>query len=395
MLVRKVKAEEIPAMHRIQAMSFHGAVPRHEQPVENGLWPLERWGAFDDDGTIMGTVVDNQMTVRFDGHEVGMSGIGGVSTLPEYRYGNCIREIFREMLQEQYDRGVVFSSLFPFNHGFYGKFGYRYTRPHRVQTISTQLLRDRKFAGWAKPYHAGDDVQPYIDLYNDWSAHYNLSVPRTEAIMRFHLGSADPLTVRGENPHADRRFAYLLGEGEKVLASVVFDDVWRAEGPLLRLFEVCWREPAGLQAALGFLGRFSADYREIEWYLPTDLHLEHLVYDPYGVKEHRAYNLMARVVRADKALELLRRPADTRCIIHVSDPFLPRNDGSYLVTGQGVVRTEQPADLSLPVQVLAPLLLGGLTLDEALLQPDVVCTGKKELLRVLFPEKPMFIREGF
>ena len=86
----------------------------------------EAWGAFDDDEnkTLMAHIINYHYDFLVDGVPVKTGGIGAVSTLPEYRESGAVRAIFNELLPQAYSNGEVLSSLYPFNHKFYRKFGY-------------------------------------------------------------------------------------------------------------------------------------------------------------------------------------------------------------------------------------------------------------------------------
>ena len=86
MQVRKLTQKERPEAGLISTVSFHGRIDNMDERVAR--WEAdttENWGAFDDDGTMMGHIVNNRFQCYFDGHVVECGGIGGVSALPEYR----------------------------------------------------------------------------------------------------------------------------------------------------------------------------------------------------------------------------------------------------------------------------------------------------------------------
>ena len=61
----------------------------------------EDWGAFDEDGTLMGRIINHKFPFYLDGKPVRTGGIGGVATLPEYRDRGVIKSIFKESLLNQ------------------------------------------------------------------------------------------------------------------------------------------------------------------------------------------------------------------------------------------------------------------------------------------------------
>lgn len=397
MNIRKLTNADLLDAKRISATSFHGAVnPEEEIPPIDEKRAI-RWGAFHENGALMGIITDNVMPMRFDGNTVLMSGIGGVATLPEFRYGNCIREIFREMLKEEYKRGVVFSTLYPFSHRFYGKFGYVLCNHSQYYRFPATSLRDFRFSGWAKAWNPGDPITPYTSLYNKWSEKFNISVPRDDDRMS-HCFKGDPLQARINDKYAPRRFAYLLGteETSQALAYVIFDDIKPFEGkPVLHVYESAWTGKAGFDCIIGFLSRFSADYGDIAFPSSSSIDLNAVLPDPYAIKTEIGSAFMGRAVNVQKALEKLKRPEETRLILGVEDDFLTENTGNYLITGKGVIRTERDADFRVNIRTLTPLMLGFYDLDTALLREGTEILGEEEILRKIFVRKPLFINDHF
>ena len=88
------------------------ANPRTRQDLN---WQSQ-WAAFeDDDRTMMSTFTVIPYRARFDGHDMLMMGVGGVSTLPQYRRRGGIRACFESALPDMYAQGAAFSYLYPFS----------------------------------------------------------------------------------------------------------------------------------------------------------------------------------------------------------------------------------------------------------------------------------------
>ena len=83
-----------------------------------------RWGALSEDGTLAAGLACYDFHAFLQGEAVSNGGIGGVVTHPAYRRQGAIREIFTELLRETRSNGEILSSLYPFSHAFYRKFGY-------------------------------------------------------------------------------------------------------------------------------------------------------------------------------------------------------------------------------------------------------------------------------
>ena len=389
MLVRRLSGSERFAAECISDFAFHVRVPNsslEEKRVESEKKTWDDWGAFSEDGVLMARIIRNEYTTHFDGSDAPSNGIGAVSTLPEYRESGAIRAIFGALLPAAFAAGDVISTLYPFDHGFYRKFGYETVCYRNKYVLPPRALRGHDFAGWARRWQKGDPVAPFLALYEAFSARLNLSLKRDEAMALEHLEGSDLET---------RRFSYLLGEGDEPTAYVTFRDIWRAEGAELRVEDLAFAARSGFQALLGFLARFSADYKTVVLPLPTDLELAPFLASPYEAEKEVSWDHMIRTVNAEKLLALLRKPAGVSVRIEVSDPLIEANNGIFEVKEDGVRRTEGEPDLILPQSVLALMAVGGMTPGEAALRPDVELRDREDSLSALFPAKARFLADSF
>ena len=124
MEIRLLRPEELARTEELFALAFRLPLERgREEKPDEAL----HWAAFDEDGEMMSTLTVPAYQMWFDGQPVRMGGIGGVSTLPQYRKRGGIRGCFEALLPELYRRGYDFSYLYPFSTAFYRKFGHRGT----------------------------------------------------------------------------------------------------------------------------------------------------------------------------------------------------------------------------------------------------------------------------
>lgn len=368
----------------IAAVAFHTTVDDTEK------WGLSSpdWGAFAEDGAMMARVINNQFDVYFDGCVVKSGGIGGVCTLPEYRYGGAVSAIMAKLLVHAYERGEVVSSLFPFNHAFYRKSGYETVCWKSAYTFAPDALKQYRFTGRAALWKPGDPIAPYLALYNRFASGYNLALYRDETRMANH--------VKGEY-YKDRKFCYLLYEAEKPVAYVIFQDVYHNPAAILSVKDVAWDGPGGFRAILGFLARFSADYGTVELPLPRDVELFSLIHAPdaYAIRKTTDQGFMARVVNARKALSLMRKPEGSRFVIRITDEIIAGNDGTFAVCGGDVRLTDEAPDLIVSVQAFSQLALGGVSLREAVYREDVRVLGNEATLEKVFVRKPILVEDHY
>lgn len=405
MTVRKIEGLERFEAYKLDVFCFHQRVELGEPDAQKcNEDTTEDWGAFADDGTLMARIVNNHYDFYIDGTPAKTGGIGGVGTLPEYRESGAVRAIFEKLLPEAYRRGEVISALYPFSHAFYRKFGYEVVPFGNEYKLTPGLLSD-----YRKPLSAsekcevrkwkpGESVRPFLDVYNAFAPAFNLAATRTEDAMKAHMN------VKQE--YIDRKFSYLFLLAGKPAAYLIFTDVFNPAAAHLKVEECAWTCRAGFYAVLNFLSRFSSDYGSISLTLPSGMDMLSLITSPdaYSIEKRPCQNFMVRVVNAKRLLEIIRKPETCDFTIGIEDELIAENNVALRVTNDCVeelnnATAEQAnartCDIELNIRTLSQLATGGISLDEALLRPDVTVHGNEEQLRKCFTRKAIFVTEAF
>ena len=392
MVIRQLKQEEKFMAGRISGICFHERIDdlaKKRQECEEAK--EEDWGAFDEKGTLMARIINNRYTSYVDGQEIQNGGIGAVSTLPAYRNTGAVRNIFEKLLPYAYENGEVISTLYPFSHQFYRKFGYETVCYRNQYRFKPEVLKGYHFDGEAVMWEEGEDISDYFSLYRQFAPKYNLAVKREEALMkREHMK---------DNIYKERKFSYLLREKGQNVAYLLIEDVYQKEAAFMWVEEAVWNSPEGFRAILGFLARFSADYGEIELTLPYDLELYSVIRSAkaYEIQKTTRQDYMVRVINVKRMLEILSKPEGTDCRIRVCDPQIEQNNRIWHVTENEVevAADGTETDMEVSIQAFSQLAVGAISLDEALLREDIAISAKKEKLRSLFRRKSIFINEHF
>ena len=389
MEIRLLSREERFQARLIATVCFHQRMEDPEKArQESEKETDQQWGAFHEDGTLMAQIINNQYMSWLDGTLVRNGGIGAVSTLPEYRMEGAVREIFRVLLPHAYADGEVISTLYPFSHAFYRKFGYETVCWKNIYEFSPAVLRGYAFTGESVLWKQGMPVGGWTELYNRFASSYNLAISRDDQFMEKRL--------KGEY-YRDRKFCYMLQENGKPIAYLIFQDIRHDPQAILDVQDLAWDGPRGLQAILGFLARFSADYGTIRLFLPRDIELLSLIRSPlaYDIQKTTEQSYMIRVINAAKALETMKKPAGTCFVIRVLDELIPENNGIWKVTSDGVSPTEEEPDLTVSEKALGQLVSGAVSLTEALYRDDTVVAKNRETLDRVFVRKPILVEDHF
>lgn len=398
MQVRKITAEESVQVGMLQSIAFvypYDVEAERKKVAEDpdSVYYQNTWGCFNDEGKVVGALVNHAYSMYYDGHVVGMSGIGGVASAPESRMRGSIRSIFTKVFEDDKARGVVFSVLFPFSHTYYRQFGYEITHEGRCFKFPTQALRKFTMRGTARMIDASEGEAPFRAIYEQYAGGYNYAVARGEQAWKGFL--------RGD-PYKAQAYRYVLSrDGQDVSYCMFRAERISEHALLLRMYDYAYVDREALYDLLGFLFKLAAQFETIRIEVPDDFELSALIDEPYDVQPDSFVRTMARVIDVETALRLMRHPAgEGQYALRIADDFLPENSGVYCVQygpdGVQIARSEaESCDLSLSVQTLAQLCLGYMPLSMALLKQDVMLYGNRETLEKVFVKKPMFMTDRF
>lgn len=400
MIIKKLEGKERFDAYKLFVYCFHRRVDNIESERQKcEAETCEDWGAFSDDNKLMARIINNHYDFYVDGKPVKTGGIGAVATYPEYRETGAIREIFYEILKEAYRNGEVLSSLYPFNHKFYRKFGYE---------VVPFINEYKMHPGALKDYHSlpseekcevyrwqpGESIKDFMDIYNQFAPTFNLSAVRTEAMMLEHL--------KIEKEFIDRKFSYVFKHNGKPVSYLIFKDEFSPEAAILKVEECAWTSRIGFNAILNFLSRFTADYGSIVLPLPMGIDLLKIISAPnaYEIEKRTCQHFMVRIMNAIKLFEVLKKPSDCDFTIKITDEIIKENNIALHVMADKVEVINDKTndckfDLEANIRPLGQLAVGCLSIDEALLRSDVKINGKEEMLRRIFINKKLFISESF
>lgn len=394
MPVREIRPEERADFERLESIAF--ASPLSEEDLRRRL---ERepeavcLGHFDSAGTLTAGMVLPEYQMRYEDRFVPMVGVGGVASLPEYRYQGAIRRVFEAAFARMREGGAVFSALYPFSHPYYRQFGYELCQLTARYTLPVDALRSFRCEATARRIEPGDPFDGLQAVYDAHFARCNMAI-RREARHWQGLVTKEPLR--------ERVYTYLLqdAQGPCAYLSLAAQNVSESSKQL-RVREIAFAHPKGLRDALGFLYRLAPQYGKAILTLPDGVPLHAVLPESYDASADIFSHPMARVVDLPRGLALKPHPAGAAYTLRVHDAMIPGNDGLFAVqceaAGVSVRRLEAdaPADLEAGVQQITQLLLGFLSLDEALYSPQVTLRASGDVLRRIFVKRPVYLTEFF
>lgn len=388
MIFRKIDESERQTASRLQTQSFHFAY----DPTKKMPWETCR-AAFDGDGRMTACLELIPYDVWFDGRTAGMGGVGGVASLPEFRRGGHVRGLFGFILEEMYERGDVFSYLFPFSNAYYRKFGYEQGCRTLQVTLPLEDLLPLARPGRAAQFLPGGDPEPIVTIYNEYASRYNLMADRTGCQWQSRL-EVDP---------CEKLVYSYVWYDEKDRPAAYFQYRFQENSQTPRAMNVtdmAWRNHEGLLGMLGFMGRFAGNLEKAVITAGPDF-VPEIIFPEYNRMEMKAVHLgMNRVVNVRRALEMMRKPAGGgRAAVRVVDGSAPWNDGVWRIEwerGAGEVNPAAgPPDLTCSAPALSQLVTGYLPFEQLCLRQDVEVAGGEETLSRLFAHRKIMISDYF
>lgn len=408
MIVRKIKPEELKRTNELFAIAFEYETDNtkpakivYEEAISNpdsrdNIYCMERWAAFeDDDKTMMSNFIATPFTVQFDGHHCGMTGIGGVATLPQYRRMGGIRECFRASLPSMYENGISFSYLYPFSTAYYRKFGYEMCCESFRYKIRLSAIRPFPLEGNCylveTESQALDDIK---QIYSVWQEKYNMMTVNEDYEYAW---------VGKSNPTKDQRFTYVYKSKDGIAKGFMTFYKEETKGERnLRCSRFFFTDNEGFKGLLNLVYSCASDHQYITFELPIDLNitlvLPELSMGAFSCK--KVYCGMVRVVNVKQVLEMARYQGSGTLIIQVTDTFISNNNNTFLLRFENgaaleVSTTESPADISLGISDFSRLIVGACDTNAIPFMESVHVHTTLDYISKVFYQKPTLITEHF
>ena len=396
MIVRKTTKEEARRINELFAICFE--FPYTNCPIEDPETDdCIHWAAFTEDGDMMANFTVPTYTVRFDGHNCKMAGIGGVATLPQYRRQGAIRACFQEALPEMYREGYDFSYLYPFSTRFYRQFGYESCIQKYGWEVDLQQLNPPRIPG---TFRLSEKNRPQTEAIRAidgvWEQYFNMMVQHKEADYKWTT-EADP-AVKQE-------FTYVWYDAANVpKAYTTFKAVWQEGKRNIVCSRFCFGDKEGFAGLMQLFKSLAADHAFAKFQTPALPSLQYLMpeWSLGAVKwEVLANNGMARVINVQSVLEKAAYLGSGQVVLEIRDPDISENSGCYRIAfsegkALSVEKADGGPDARLTIPAFSALICGVWDLREA----KHTLSGLEILknttsLEQVFYRKPMMIVDFF
>lgn len=360
MQVRPVKEGEYKEACRAESIAFDIGLDFTDPKAADNPDGYKVRRAVFEDGKIVSCLDLIPFRALLNNKEVGMSGIGGVVSLPEERHKGYVRELFRYVLKESYEKGDAISYLYPFSNKYYRQFGYENSMTKNEITVSTDAFAVYRNRDRVKLFIPGEDESEIRGLYKEFSCGKNCMVVRSEREWKKKIGA---------DPYKNCRYVYVHYDSDNKADSYIILVPDRHED-ILTAEEFVFLNVNALIKMLGFVYNYAGRYPKFRFTAPSFINFKLLAEEPYDVKTNSICFGMTRVVNVVRALETIDLDGTVKEVnIAVKDDFLSFNNGVFSIKSENgkttVKKTENEPDFFCDVRTLSQLLTGYVSLKEA------------------------------
>ncbi|MEV0790881.1 GNAT family N-acetyltransferase [Kribbella sp. NPDC050459] len=349
-------------------------VPRTEQLEQDAAELLTDWfrpqAAFVD-GKIAGgsAIVSVEVTVP-GGRQVALGGVTSTAVLPTYRRRGLLRQIMGAMLDDCRERGEFLAGLSASEGTIYGRYGFSpATFQHRWEVRRTDVAFRDDFTDTGS-----------LDLVDSAEAGVVWPVLH-EQVRAVRVGEISPLPGKWQNlaalPADGSGPAHHLVHRDTTGAvdgAAIFRLPWSPDPALAGVLQVEAFEaltPVAYRALWALLLDFDLTKRVVAARRPVDEPLRWMLTNPRALKLTRTRdNLWLRILDVRRALEARTYAATDVLVLEVDGHGRWRLDAAP--DGAACTATDADADVSLTVNELGSLYLGGVRASELMYAGRVV-----------------------
>lgn len=394
MIVRQTTPEEARRVNELFAIAFEQ--PLSGCPADPDHDESAHWAAYTDAGDMMSCITISDFPIRFDGGTCRMGGVGGVSTLPQYRRQGGIRRCFEAALPDLYKKGYDFSYLYPFSTAYYRKFGFESCVQKYLVTIHLGLWSCPVPAGALRLAEGGDALTADLRAIDEgWERHFNMMVQHRPE---------DYGWLQKAAPAEKQEFTYVWYDGAGIPKGyTTFRKKDEADGRNLVCSRFCFADQEGFYGLMGLFKSLSADHMYVKFTLPVNTAMEYLMpeWSLGAVQWSLRPGGMVRVVNVPAVLAKARYLGDGVVTLKIRDPQIPENNGHFTVTFRegravSVAETQAAPDAALSIAAFSALISGVCGLrDAARWFPGLEIREPDAGLDRVFYRKPLFITDYF
>lgn len=386
MEIRAVTENDLPEMSRLISLAFERGEPW--KYTAEDLARDHAVGIYQN-GRLVATLGTLHFHLLFGTDRRPCGGITNVICAPAYRGQGFASALLKQSLVSMREQGQYLSNLWPFDLGFYQKYGWDWTGENRAYTFYLESI-----ASYPESHDVEEVREQHADIFN----------PVYEAVASRYNGAVVRDAHRWEQ-EATRFYeriptSFVYRKGGKAEGYLVVRFTSRKEEGRARLVAVTARAYRGL---LGTLHHHAMTFEKMKLeFVPADDPLWGIV-TGWDTETRHTFAGMGRIVELVSAFAALK-PAPTlrgRIVLQVKDKYADWNAGTWRIeveAGQvAAARTDESPGVSLDIRALSQAYWG--TPDLAALRFIERVTVRDEaqyaLLRELLPPRIVWLPDDF
>lgn len=347
-------------------------------------------GLFDDEGKLVSGLRILWNAIWLGRKKVRSIDITSVATPPENRRQGLLKQLLREVLRQEAEKGYNLSALYPFEFAFYRKFGYELassTQTVKVKIPALAHFRSKTKGRWTQCVE--DDWPRFKALYDKYCVGRFGRFDRDEAYWRRNVlkayepgGPVPQLPYIWTDENGQDRAYVIYRMKNKDAAG------WERD---MRTREMAWLDEAARHEIYAFIANHDSQAEQAVWLTEPGDEVYALLNNPREATIEYEPGYMLRLLNVEGALverawPVLDAGETAGFSVAVRDDVLPWNDGrTYRLEAKGehlevssATGTGQ-AGLSCDVRILAQLYAGYLSPFEAARLGKLEVTSATEL----------------
>lgn len=367
-IIRPVTTDEYPAFATAFIEGFSDDLPDKGFPdlIEKVLPPERTLAAFDGD-TIVGTFGGFDLKLTVPGGSVKMDGTTVVTVFPTHRRLGLMDAMTSRHLANAADNGYPVAGLWASDSGIYGRYGYGTATYAATRTVSGPMVRFRDGVEIDRVRRVTSEQAAEL-LPNAFDSQCR-SVPgmfaRNETWWAAEILSDEDWMKRGKT---SQRIVVHDGP-DGVDGYVIYrqksneSSDGHADGEV-SVSELIAATPRARASLWSYLMSIDGCPKVKSWNMPVHDEVLAMVREPRRFATNALFDaLWIRILDVEAALSKRTYERDGTVTFSVVDGYRPTTQGSYrLAVSEGVGvcrRTDEPATLSIDVDVLGAIYLGG------------------------------------
>lgn len=361
--VRALVSDDVPAMLHLSDVSFGGnsADDANEAKADRDhllrLLPYSR--GVDHAGTLAAVCRVYPFAMYLAGRRVLCGALAGVVSSPLSRRLGMVRALLHDTLERLAQGGVGWCLEYPFDPGFYGRYGFASVPTGSRLDLPPSLLR-RGRLGPGEALASDSDDAPVKRVHAAFASRFSFTLARDDGV-RDAWGATISRHHGGRHHHR-----YLLDDAYVYFHQESMVDGDGRHGSRIVVRDLAYASPAGRVALLDFLGAFDGQVDRVSFQLPPD---DPLVLDRVGRYAQARGTLQVRIADLAAAFAPFAPTTPGATTLAVRDEFCPWNDGTFALAwgpeGTHVERSKANPVASLSVTALPALLVGAMTAEAA------------------------------